>query len=339
MNYLKYMLAKTMVKRSRKNSDFDPVAAEKDISVDTSIPDYNNSYYFTGHSWKGEAVMIRVAGRSSGEYEIWFSFHIPGKGNFSISPDVQKKVSSFEESPVKLACLEPQKRWNIAFSGAVDGEQGPAEVDFDVELTSEYPIFHYTNDMDPSAHARAMAEHRWTKEWFLKLQKMHQHHYEQGGDMKGHLTLNGERHGLDMRYVRDHSFGPRTWGNLDRHLWLTACLENGDFCNVSIPEYPFFKMTAGFYASGGSYRSVIGAPPFTGIAPDRIPDETFSYFMKLDNGRKLEASCSRGPGFTWLMGGAYKVIEWASEFEIGGVRGRGICEMGFNLEKFPYGGI
>ena len=339
MNQLKYALAKKLVSRSVKKSDFDRITAETNIVIDPTVPEYNNSYYFTGHGGDGSAFMIRVAGRGTGKFEVWFSFHLPGKGSFSIPTNVQDGVHSFDESPMKLECLEPEKRWALSFSGEVDGPKGPARAEFSAEFHSDYPIFHFTNDMNPAAHARAMAAEKWTGEWFKSLQDMHQHHYEQGGSVSGTLTVDGEEHGLDMRYVRDHSFGPRSWGAMERHLWLTVCLDNGDFCNVSLPEYTFLKMTGGFYAKDGSYVSVVDSSSFGDIAPEGKPAKEFSYWMKLEGGERLEVTCRQGAGFTWLMDGIYRVIEWVSDFEIDGVHGRGICEFGFNVDRYDYGSL
>jgi hypothetical protein len=337
MNSLKYILAKAMVKRSVKGSDFDPVAAETNFSVDPVTPEYNNSYYFTAHDSDGKAVIMRLAARGTGAMELWFSLHIPGMGNYSVAANLQNKLKSFDDGPLKLACIEPVRKWKIVFAGEVHGEKDPCRVEFDALLSSDYPVFHFTNDMKPSVMAQALAAEKWNGVFFSTLRKMHQHHYEQGGSLKGCLTIDGKLFDLSMRFLRDHSFGPRSWAAMDRHLWLSNCLSNGDFINLSLPEYPFIRITAGFYARGGSYSSVLRSTPYAKIAPHGQPPREFSYQLDIDNGNKVDIICRRGDGFTWLMGGAYRVFEWVSEFEVNGIRGRGICEFGYNISRYDYG--
>ncbi len=212
----------------------------------------------------------------------------------------------------------------------------PVRVRFNAGLTSAFPIFHFTNDMGPAPMARAMAAERWSKEFFLTLRGMHQHHYEQGGDLTGSLSVDGETRALTMKYIRDHSFGPRSWDSLDRHVWLCLCLDDGSFVNLSLPEYPFIRITAGFYARDGRYTPVVGSTPFAGIAPGAPPPASFRFNLDLADGRRLAASCVRGPEFRWLMDDVYRVCEWVSAFTLDGVPGRGICEFGYNVRRFDY---
>ncbi len=338
MNPIKYSLAKAMVRRSVSRSDFDPASAERNLDVDRSVPEYNNSYYFACLASDGTAAILRLAGRGTGVFELWFSLNLPGRGRLSVPVELQDSVRSFEKSPLRIICREPEKKFELSFDGTVNDEKGkPAKVRFNAELTSAFPIFHFTNDMDPAPMARAMAAEKWTKEWFLTLQAMHQHHYEQGGDVTATLTVDGKTRKLGMKFFRDHSFGPRSWDAMDRHVWLCLCLDDGSFVNLSLPEYPFIKIAAGFHARDGRYTSVAGSTPFAGIAPGIKPPASFNFNLDLSDGRHLRASCVKGPGFTWLMDDVYRVFEWVSAFTLDGVPGRGICEFGYNVRRFDYG--
>jgi hypothetical protein len=338
VNPIKYSLAKAMVRRSVSHSDFDPAAAERNLDVDRSIPEYNNSYYFACLGVDGTAVILRLAGRGTGAFELWFSINMPGRGCLTVPVELQKSVRSFDKSPLTIICREPEKKFELSFNGTVNDEKGrPAKVRFNAELTSAFPIFHFTNDMDPAPMARAMAAEKWTKEWFLTLRDMHQHHYEQGGDLTGTLTVDGKTRTLNMKFFRDHSFGPRTWNAMDRHVWLCMCLEDGSFVNLSLPEYPFIKIRAGFIGRDGRYTPVSESTSFAEISPGTQPPGSFGFSLDLADGRHLKASCVKGPGFTWLMDDAYRVFEWVSTFTLDGVPGRGICEFGYNVNRFDYG--
>lgn len=338
MNPLKYGLATAMVKRSISHSTFDPVAAETNITVDRTVPQYNNSYYFTGHADDGTAVIMRLAGRGTGDFELWFSLYLPGRGRLSAPMSLQRSVASFADSPLRIACVEAERRWECSFAGTVYDDTGAAaEVRFASTLTSAFPIFHFTNDLGPAPLARAMAAERWTRDWFMTLRTMHQDHYEQGGDLAGTLAIDGGERRLAMKFFRDHSFGPRSWDAMDRHVWLALCLDNGAFVNLSLPQYPFIKLTAGFHAQNNRSTPVVSSTPFAAIAPERQPPRSFAFWVDLADGRRLEGACVKGPGFSWLMDDAYRVFEWVSEFTLGGVHGRGICEFGYNVRRFDYG--
>ncbi len=339
MNPIKYSLAKAMVRRSVSHSDFNAAAAERNFDVDRSVIDYNNSYYFACLGVDGTAAILRLAGRGTGAFELWFSLNLPGRGRLNVPVTLQKSVKCFETSPLGIICPVPEKSLAISFNGTVKDENGKAaKVKFNAELTSAFPIFHFTNDADPAPMARAMAKEKWTKQWFLTLQGMHQHHYEQGGDLAGTLTVDGKTRTLKMKFFRDHSFGPRSWDSLDRHIWLSMCLEDGSFANLSLPEYPFIKIKAGFYAKDGRYTPVTGGTNFAEIAAgDAPPPPSFYINLELADGRRLKGSCVRGPEFTWLMDDVYRVFEWVSTYTLNGVPGRGICEFGYNVRRFDYG--
>ena len=338
MNPVKYALAKAMVRRSVSRSDFDAAAAERKLDVDRDLPEYNNSYYFACLAADRTAAILRLAGRGNGAFELWFSLNLPGRGRLSVPVTLQNSVVSFEKSPLKIFCREPEKKFEISFDGTVNDEKGrPAKVAFKAELASAFPIFHFTNDMDPAPMARSIAAEKWTKEWFLTLRDMHQHHYEQGGDLTGTLSVDGKTRELDMKFFRDHSFGPRSWDAMNRHVWLCLCLDDGSFVNLSLPEYPFIKISAGFHARDGRYTPVVKSTPMIQIAPGRKPAESFDFTLDLADGRHLAASCVRGPGFTWLMDDVYRVFEWVSAFTLDGVPGRGVCELGYNVNRFDYG--
>ncbi len=338
MNPVKTALAKAMVRRSAARSDFDPDAAERNLEVDHSVPEYNNSYYFSFIGDEKAAVITRLAGRGNGAFELWFSAHVPGQGLFSVPETAQAAISSFESAPLSMECVEPQRTWRLVYEGPVLNEKGKTvDAEFRAELRSEYPIFHFTNDMDPAPMARAIAGEKWSAEFFRTLARMHQHHYEQGGEARMLLNIGRTKLRLSAGFFRDHSFGPRSWNAMDRHIWLSGRLSNGDVFNLSLPEYPFIKIRAGFYGNGGTYRSVVGSTPFLGIVPDRGPAVRFEFHITLDDGRGLTGRCVRGPGFSWLMDGVYRVHEWVSDFEIEGVRGTGICEFGYNVKRFDHG--
>lgn len=338
VNPVKYALAKAMVRHSVKQSDFDPFVAEKNFAVDPMVTEFNNSFFFACLGEDKSAVIMRQAARGNGSFEVWFSVNLPGKGRYSIPAELQEGVTLFDTSPLSLECAEPVNKWRLGFSGDVTGEDGLAVyAEFEAGLTSGYPVFHFTNDADPSPMARSMAAEKWSGRFFRTLQSMHQHHYEQGGTVKGRLALGGTVYPLDMKFIRDHSFGPRNWALMDRHLWICICLRDGRFFNLSLPEYPFIKIRSGFLTIAGGYIPVVDSSSFDSIAYNGRPPSEFRFNADLANGKHIRIICRRGPGFEWLMENVYRDFEWVSDFMVDGVPGTGICEFGYNVKKFNYG--
>ena len=47
--------------------------------------------------------------------------------------------------------------------------------------------------------ARAMAREPWSREYFDRLKAAHQNHYEQFGDVRGVIEVDGEEYQLDVQ--------------------------------------------------------------------------------------------------------------------------------------------
>jgi hypothetical protein len=268
---------------------------------------------------------------------LWFSYYSPETGRLSIPVELCAKTKNFSDGPLNLFCVEPERKWKITFKGKMLDENGrELETELNAAAISEIPVYHFTNDANPAPMARAIASEKWDRNFFNTLKKMHQDHYEQGGSLIGSIFIGGVEHKLNMKMLRDHSFGLRTWSAMERHIWLSVCLDSGEYANLSIPEYPFIKLKAGFISSPIRRSSVIGSSEFTDISGGGIPPSKFDFFIKPDDGRSLYGTCSKGPGFSWLMGKTYRVHEWISEYTLNGIKGKGICEFGYNSEKFKY---
>lgn len=114
-------------------------------------------------------------------------------------------------------CVKPFEEWKKSFHGAarlVTGDQLRAGalsdglavgVKMELNYRAQGPAF----DMDLSAQSWAAA------------------HYEQHCDIDGFLSYDGKRIELSGSGLRDHSWGPRDYSRVGRHIWAHAQWEDG----------------------------------------------------------------------------------------------------------------
>ncbi len=293
---------------------------------------YNDSYYFTGHDDRGNCIIMRLGFRGDGEGESWLSLFFDKK---SYNLDGGGCVMPGDRSIGNLAvrCHEPGSRWGLAFDGGLRCGGKEVRVSMDAEFISPYPIFNFSSQMPPHTMAEAMAAERWTGRWFRELSGWHQTHYEQAGEICGEVRIGKKTHNLKMRAIRDHSFGPRRWSDMNRHVWLAMALDDGRFVNYSLVSYPILRhIRAGFTQRGDRFVPVIGGSRLDALNPGGEPPERFDLDIHLGDGSKIRATCDNGARFSWLMGRSYRVTEAAARFDYGGTPGRGICEFGYRVK-------
>ena len=67
--------------------------------------------------------------------------------------------------------------------------------------TSQLPYFDFDSEMEAWTVARAMAREPWSRAYFARLKAAHQNHYEQFGDVRGVIEVDGEEHQLDVQVI------------------------------------------------------------------------------------------------------------------------------------------
>ena len=325
---LKKQAAEILIGIGNKRHPFDVETAENHRVPLGEVQHYNDSYYFTGHDSTGNALIMRLGFRGDGSCEPWFSLLFDNK-QYNLDGDACVLPGDRRIGDLWIACEEPGKRWKLRFDGGLRSGSKRIPVSLDAEFLSSFPIFNFSSGMPSSTIATSMARERWTREWFRELSGWHQVHYEQNGEIAGSLTIGKKHHTLAMRAIRDHSFGPRRWNDMIRHVWLAAALEDGRFVNYSLVSYPIMShIRAGFIEDGDRFTTVVGGTRLEAFTAGD-PPEKFSVEIILHTGKRLSLDCSNGPRFSWHMGGAYRITEAVASYELNGVPGRGICEFGY----------
>ncbi|TAM64428.1 hypothetical protein [Mycobacterium sp.] len=161
--------------------------------------------------------------RLAGPWPVWRDIliaYLPG-GRFLIAKGFGE--GAHERGPgagmLSLTCHEAWTHWTMRFSGAVRDVRGD-------ELRA--------GALRDQAHHLARIEMTWTAMapvWDLgeemKTQTWTQSHYEQACRTTGTITIGDERFDLTGTGIRDHSRGPRDFGTVHDHWWLSGQFPSG----------------------------------------------------------------------------------------------------------------
>ncbi len=328
-----YLLKKALILRNleKRRSAHPFNAREAELyTIPNDADDYqNNSYYFSCHDRAGTSLLIRHAQRGAKSIEVWFAYR-NAAGRAVISG---KQLYDAREAPTAVRCIEPGKQWAFSYDGEAQELHGgqPVMVKLDAVFDASGGIFEFGHDVDARVMAEAIAKEKWSRAYFTELQANDQVHYEQPGRATGTLSLNGEQTALDLPAMRDHSFGKRDWGYMNKHFWLMALLEDGRQLNANMVSYPVLKLMTGYYEDGGKVTGVAEARILEDLVkPHEVP-EAFTFDVKLVDGRALRVACRREEVFPFpFADGDYTIYEGVGAFELDGAKGRGILEFGWN---------
>ncbi len=326
---IRYRLKKALIRRSlerRKSAHpFDTEAAERYALPSDADETRINSYYFSGHDMAGQSLLVRFAQRGGGKTEVWFAYR-----DASGRAYVNTRTSWDGEPPAGVTCVEPGKQWAFFFDGAVrrltDGTVVRAR--FAGTFEASGAPFDFSYHMDSSVLAGAIARQKWNRGFFDELQQNNQVHYEQQGRITGALSADGQQMEISLPAMRDHSFGRRDWGYMQRHVWLMALMEDGSALNVNFVSYPKLRLHTGYHVSAQGTRCVtdVSLPqPASGSVPGSM-----MYRVTLSDGTEVRVACAKEAEFVFPCGEAYTIHEGIGAFSSGGTMGRGIMEFGWN---------
>lgn len=180
---------------------------------------YCNQAYFPGSGVGLWTHLSRLAGREGIWRDVLIAY-LPGD-RFLVAKGYGEGASAYGPGAgmLSMRCEEQWRRWTMRFHGAVRDVSG-------TELRSG-PV------VDQHHHV-ATLELTWTAMspvWDLgermAAQTWAHAHYEQACRVAGTLVLGDERWGLDGTGIRDHSRGPRVFGTVREHWWLSAQFPSG----------------------------------------------------------------------------------------------------------------
>jgi hypothetical protein len=318
----KGLMCRALEKRN-KEKPFDYSYAENftlDGETDALL---NNSYYFSAHS--GEMSFFARLGKRVHEDETWFALYLEGK-LYSLKQEL------FRSGGSPLIVEKDGEKWTLSFQGLLNEDD---QVSFGATFTPKQAPIDFTSNMPPERMAGAIANEKWSREFFNGLQNVSgQCHYEQEGVLEGQLTLNGKTMDFSLPCVRDHSFGKRDWNYMNNHLWLMAVSSSGQF-NYSMVSYPVITaLEVGNYRNESGMHYMMQADlDFRQVGKGSIPQE-LSFTVLLDNQQAIKVQAEVLTGITYhFKNGQYILHENIAEFRIDGQTCRGILEIGFNSES------
>jgi len=282
--------------------------------------------------------VVRLAFRNSREPEYWLDFHLAGAGTYHLEHMKPVVGPDFRIGDLQFTCHEPAKHWQITYSGDIQKEGKTHRVSLDLQFAASRPLVNFKHISRPGDIAPVIAAEKWTKDFLQKLMEIQKVHLEQGGSIKGTITIDGSDFEVNWRSIRDHSWGTRSWLTWNRHIWMGGVLDNGEAFNLSMVSYEFLgQLSAGYVTEGSNlhYFSELPAMDSFASAP-LIPKRTEIHFATRDGAmHTLEVHIPRA--FEFTMDGGYYIHEGMGDFLLDGVPGKGVAEFGLNLMHYDTG--
>jgi len=334
--FIKDKLALKMV-RAGKQRDFSINELERK-HLNPDVLNFNDSSYFAGVSSDGFVVITRLAFRADKPNENWFKIYIPGEGIWGFENMELPEREGFTQGEFSYTPIIPGKEWSIKYKGPVFQDDKKEEVSIDLKWNSTVPIINFDKEgtsYEQVAHQIAME--KWNRQFFSKLKEIHKTHYEQAALLTGAIVWKGKKHTVNLKGIRDHSFGSRTWNDWERHIWYLGLLEDGRFFNISIVDYDFIKdLKAGFIWDGkSSYLSHYKTPSFKDLnLTEPLPTEVSFGVIENKGDSEILIKTDMKRFFPFMMDDIYHIRQTMAKFNYDGVQGIGIAEMGINTKRY-----
>ena len=285
---------------------------------------WSDSFYFGGGDGRGLAFYARIGRRPNEQMtEAALGVWLPGQG-FLLSfarTGPEPDISAVAAGPLSFDCLLPLVTWEIRFEGEGRLFERAEHVATDRGAYRQVPAvatLRFTAWGDPLSFESGLAPGVATD------------HYEQPGSVAGTLVVDGRRHPLAGRGMRDHSWGVRDWQQVPYWRWFGMVADPDNFIvlnNVGLREGG--ETAGGFMMRDGEIAPIascdteseldpeLGAQrSFTAHAVDALGRETTL------TGRALEVAPLRQR----RDGRLTHVNEALTDYEWEGRRGTGISE-------------
>jgi hypothetical protein len=215
-----------------------------------------DAVYFNGANQDGWYFVAATARRHEGLVQTLLYIRIPGIGLLELPslPDTSVKGDKemvYSAGGLVIEPVEPMKQWRLTFAGSLrllersshDEGDSPkiVAVNFQLDWKAITRYFDFDTDLHPNALCDGIAREPWSRTFFDNLQIAHQTHYEQFGEIRGVVNIDGHKPvQLNVTGVRDHSYGNlRDWSDLHRYAIQYVHLTDGtSICvgNICMPR-------------------------------------------------------------------------------------------------------
>jgi len=354
---LKNRLAELMVKEGatvhREIENFSFVNKRISPTDSENCDNYNDSFVFQGYDPdQGVGFLTRLGFRDDGELtEVWFWLDVDGKIYYNRDQFFRndpRDTEGIAKGGVSFRSLKDDE-FEIRWSGPME----PAGEQVEVSFTFKGDSAHYlmSEHMDPRAFGMAMAEMKWSREYFNQLRSEGADRYERGGVTTGTVKIGGQpERTVELPGFRDRSWGKRNWLYINRYIWNLVTLD-GDlvidgrayrYIIYTTADYgtTFSHLVSGWMGGTDGVVPISYASDMTALGEDgKVPREYTTSFRVKDSPDLLTLSVKARPaGHSWLVAEeGFEVNETFAEFEINGIRGQGMQEFGYNLDHYPLG--
>lgn len=330
MFFLKKFLMTKIINKKKKNQPFDYKKAESFTIGSDGDGTINNSYYFSAHSReKKQSLYVRLGLRDNGTSEVWVYFDNEQNNYYH-----DNLLYTVQSAPLKVT--NENDTWGFSFIGALTDKDGnKVDSQFDCTFMSTNPAIDFFYHMPTKRVCTAMAQDKWTKEYFAGIQENNSVHYEQEGRLLGRVIIGDESFDIDLPCVRDHSYGKRVWDYMNNHLWLAA-LSDDCLLNFSMVSYPSMSiLEVGHLREGNRPIEFVTKAHYdrNEIVTGDVPKE-LTLNAEINNSRTITINAKLLRYVPYVFGnGAYLFYEGIADFEVDGIKCRGIFEIGFNKDK------
>ncbi|KAK6170139.1 hypothetical protein SNE40_018606 [Patella caerulea] len=320
-------------------SRISPEEMDKVQTLSPNHPQAVDAVYFNGGNKDGVYMVAATARRHKNLTQTILILLIPEIGLLEMPTQPDTNLSGeegiYSAGGLVIKPVEVMKKWKISFNGKLKlSEKGKTLfVSFDLEWTAISKYFDFDTDLDPSVMADAIAREDWTREYFQTLQKAHQTHYEQFGEITGSINIDGYNTiDIKVQGVRDHSYGNiREWKNLHRYGIQYMYFEDGSCACVGCICMPITmsRLTIGYiFHPDGTMKPVSNTDfEFYNFGDDGHPPKEMS--LNFEAGGKqyhLQINVLHCPIFYMGEDWDVKIYERFCRYKLNGINGWGISE-------------
>jgi hypothetical protein len=284
---------------------------------------WSDSFYFGGGDGQGLAFYSRVGRRpnegvTEGALGIW----LPGQGFLlSFARRGADPGPGIAAGAVTFDCVLPHVLWELRLDGKGRLFERAEHIATARDSYREVAVsgsLRFTGWGEPLAFGSGLA------------QGVASDHYEQPGSVAGVLAVDGTRHGLAGRGLRDHSWGVRDWQRVPWWRWFGIVVDPDNFVMVNNVGTPDGGETAGgFMMRGGEIAPIASCETESELDPELGCQRSFEAHAT-DAGARATTLRGRALEVAPLRqrreGRVTHVNEGLTEYEWEGNRGTGISE-------------
>ncbi|XP_030378171.1 uncharacterized protein LOC115626830 [Scaptodrosophila lebanonensis] len=304
---------------------------------------------FLAANREGQKLLVTLERRRRGVLKAALYLWLPGEGLLCSSrlPDMahfttdgNTESSEFRGSGFYIYPEQSMRVWRLQYEGELRRVQTKEllSVKLDLQFSSSAAHFNYNRDLSSALIADSIAREAWNDRFYNMLKNVghiveKRTHYEQNGTLAGSVRLGERELKLELRGLRDHSFGTeRCLSSINRYVYFALFLDDGSSMvlgNLSQPSFFLSSLKVGYVCSPqGLYQPITrcnfelysygekGTPPrhqnFIVHTSER------AYFVQI----RVEDSALRYVGGDWES----KVYNQFVACTVNGVSGQGLAE-------------